>query len=409
MTPVSTNRIHDAFRALRHRNFRFFWVGQWVSVTGTWMQTMAQAWLIYRLTDSPMVLGVLGFARFGPALIGSPFAGVVADRLPRRKVVITTQVLSLLQAALLAVLTLTGHVRVWQVLVLALFQGCVDVLDMTVRQTFQMDLVGAEDLPSAVSLNSMAFNAGRLVGPGIAGLLVAAFGEGICFAINAASYLAVLTGLLMIRVEHVTPGQSHSIIHEIAEGIRFAWNHVEVRGVLTILCVFSVLGISIYTLLPVFARDRLHAGARGYGFLLASAGVGAILGAFLAVANKSTRHARRLNAVGLLVFALGISGLALSRNVFISNGVMLLMGANVAAQLATTNSFLQITAPLALRGRIISIYVWIFGGLPPVGGLLLGTAAEHLGVVTAALGSATLCLLAGLYFIRDSGGEKRTG
>src|SRR5664279_4472982 len=255
------SRLAHAFRALRHRPFRIFWIGQWLSVNGTWMQTTAQAWLVYRLTDSPLVLGILSAVRFGPALVGSPIAGVLTDRLPRRLVVLSTQSLSLVQATLMAVLTLSGAVRVWQVLLLAFFQGIVDTLDTPARQTLQVDIVGVEDLQSAVSLNASAFNAARMVGPALAGVMVAAWGEGVCFAVNAFSYLAVLVALAFTRT--------------------------------------------------------------------------------LAVAS-----------VWMVVIGLG-----------------------VAIQLSTTNGFLQTTAPPHMRGRVVSLYIWLFSGLSPVGGFAAGWIA----------------------------------
>ncbi|HQT95917.1 MAG TPA: MFS transporter, partial [Thermoanaerobaculaceae bacterium] len=284
------SRFAHAFRALRHRPFRIYWIGQWLSVNGTWMQTTAQAWLIYRLTDSPLVLGILSAVRFGPALVGSPIAGVLTDRLPRRLVVLSTQSLSLMQATLMAALTLSGAVRVWQVLLLAFFQGIVDTLDTPARQTLQVDIVGVEDLQSAVSLNASAFNAARMVGPALAGVMVAAWGEGVCFAVNAFSYLAVLVALLAIRTPRAPSPTSNSMRAELAEGVSYAWGNVQVRTMLGGIAVTSVFGLSYTTLLPVFARDVLHGGVRGFGVLMASGGLGAMAGALAAAARRSWRH-----------------------------------------------------------------------------------------------------------------------
>ncbi len=259
------HRLRLTFRAMRHRDFTLFWLGQWVSVIGTWMQTMALSWLIYRLTDSALVLGVLAAVRFGPSLLGSPFAGVLADRFPRRNLVLLTQSASLLLASALAALTLTGTVKVWHILTLALVQGVVDTLDMTARQTMQMDLVGQDDLQSAVALNSAAFNTGRMVGPAVAGVLVAVYGEGICFAINAASYLAVLVALLSIRGIAATPRSGASVGRDLLEGMRFTWGHPTIRTVLLAVAITSMAGLSYSTLLPVLARDILKAGAPGCG------------------------------------------------------------------------------------------------------------------------------------------------
>ncbi|MEP0774259.1 MAG: MFS transporter, partial [Acidobacteriota bacterium] len=242
--------LSSTFRALRHRNFRLFWVGQWVSVTGTWMQTMAQSWLVYRLTDSPLALGLLSAARFGPSLVAAPLAGVMADRFPRRNLVLSAQALAMGQAGVLAALTLSGAVQVWHVLALALVQGMVEAVDMPARQALQLDLVGAEDLQSAVSLNSVAFNAARMVGPALAGVLVVVASEGVCFALNAASYLAVLVALVSIPA---TPTQREVAVGmraRLVEGLRFVWGEVQLRRILLAAGVTSLFGLSYVTLLP---------------------------------------------------------------------------------------------------------------------------------------------------------------
>ncbi len=269
-------RLRHTFRALEHREYRVYWVGQAVSVTGTWMQTVAQSWLLYRLTDSPLALGFLAAARFGPSLFLSPVAGVLTDRFRRRTIVLLTQGASLVQATVLAGLTLAGAIEVWHILVLALGQGIVDTLDMPARQTLQVDLVGVEDLQSAVSLNSTAFNGARMVGPAVAGVLVAAYGEGVCFAVNAASYLAVLLALLALRLPAGATSTGGSIVTQLREGLAFAWREPGVRAALGAVSVTSALGLSYSTLLPVLARDVLGGGVQGYGLLLAGAGIGAI-------------------------------------------------------------------------------------------------------------------------------------
>jgi MFS family permease len=387
-------RLAHAFRALRHRSFRIYWIGQWLSVNGTWMQTTAQAWLVYRLTDSPLVLGILSAVRFGPALVGSPIAGVLTDRLPRRLVVLATQSLSLVQAVLMAVLTLSGAVRVWQVLVLALFQGIVDTLDTPARQTLQVDIVGVEDLQSAVSLNASAFNAARMVGPALAGVLVAAWGEGVCFAVNAFSYLGVLAALLTIRTAPAPSPASNSMRAELAEGVRYAWGNVQVRTMLGGIAVTSVFGLSYTTLLPVFARDVLHGGVRGFGALMASGGLGAMIGALAAAARRSVRHTGVIMAAGQGALGLGLVALAFTRNLAVASVWMVVIGLGVAIQLSTTNGFLQTTAPPHMRGRVVSLYIWLFSGLSPIGGFAAGWIAEHAGAPWTAAGAGTACALA---------------
>ncbi len=390
------SRARHAFRALRHRQFRVYWIGQWVSVNGTWMQTTAQAWLVYRLTDSPMMLGLLSVARFGPALVGAPIAGVLTDRLPRRLVVLVTQALSLLQASVLAVLTLTGAVAVWQVLALALFQGIVDTLDTPARQTLQVDIVGVEDLQSAVSLNSSAFNAARMVGPALAGVLVALWGEGICFAINAASYLAVLVALLTISTSAQTRVAPASLRRDLAEGVRYAWCERRVRTMLAAIAVTSAFGLSYTTLLPVFAREVLRGGVRGFGLLMASGGLGAVFGALVTAARRGTGRTGIVTAVGQGSLGLGLIALACTRSLAVAAAWMVVIGLGVATQLSTTNGFLQTTAPPHMRGRVVSLYIWLFSGLSPIGGFAAGWVAEHVGAPWTAAGAGIACALSAL-------------
>lgn len=384
------------FRALRHRHFRLFWVGQWVSVTGTWMQTMAQSWLVYRLTDSPLSVGLLTGARFGPSLFGAPLAGVLADRFARRNLVLAAQALAMAQAAVLAALTLTGAVQVWHVLALALVQGLVEVVDMPARQALQVDLVGAEDLPSAVSLNSVAFNAARMVGPALAGVLVATTGEGVCFALNAASYLAVLLALSAIPPVAGRPAAPAGVGARLAEGLRFVWGEPLLRRVLVAVGVTSLFGLSYITLLPALARDVLGAGARGYGVLLGGAGLGAMAGALGTAARQPRSRPLGGIACGQGVLGAGLVVLALTRQLGVALVVMVAIGAAVAVQLSISNSWMQVSSPEDLRGRVISLYIWVFAGLAPLGGLAAGAAAEAVGASWTAAACGLACLTAAL-------------
>ena len=400
------SRMSHAFRALRHRHFRVFWIGQWLSVNGTWMQTTAQAWLVYRLTNSPLMLGFLSVARFGPALVGSPIAGVLTDRLPRRLLVLTTQSVSLVQASLLAALTLTGVVRVWHILVLAVFQGVVDTLDTPARQTLQVDIVGVEDLQSAVSLNSSAFNAARMVGPALAGLLVALWGEGVCFAINAVSYLAVLVALLTIRTGTQPRPAIGSLRGELAEGLHYAWGNRQVRMMLAAIAVTSGFGLSYATLLPVFARDVLRGGVKGFGLLMSSGGLGAVFGALAAATRRGARHTGLIMAAGQSSLGFGLIALACTRNLPLAAAWMVMIGLGVAIQLSTTNGFLQTTAPPQMRGRVVSLYIWLFSGLSPIGGFIAGWVAERAGAPWTAAGAGAACVVSaaltccGMAFLR---------
>jgi MFS family permease len=393
------DRLRQAFRAMRHRDFQLFWAGQGISVGGTWMQTTAQSWLIYRLTGSPLALGFLTVAKFGPALVLAPFAGLVADRLPRRKVLILTQSASLLVATILAALAIPGLIRVGHILALAFVQGCIDTMDMTVRQTFQMDLVGPEDLQSAISLNSATFNSARMVGPPIAGAIIAWKGEGPCFALNAISYLAVLLSLFVIRAKPSIPRSARrSVAEQISTGIRYVWTTPAARRVMIAVALTSAVGLSAYTLTPALAQDTLQIGSRGYGKLLLGIGVGSILGSLTAAAASTSRQAALVNVLMLCGQALALLGLGMAHTLPATMIALVLLGGMVAMQLSTCNTYLQTTAPPELRGRVVSIYVWIFQGLTPMGGLAAGWIAERAGIPAAILGASAICALAGLIF-----------
>jgi MFS family permease len=395
----SLSHLRHAFRALRHRNFQLFWLGQGTSVIGTWMQTAAQAWLLNELTHKPLLLGFLTVTRFGPSLIIAPFAGLAAERFPRRRVVILTQTTSLVLASLLACLTLAGLIQVWHILLLALLQGCVDSVDMTVRQTFQMDLVGPEDLQSAVSLNSAAFNSARIIGPFFAGFLIEWVGEGLCFAINALSYVAVLISLFLIRVPAAKRAPSRgSAFESIAAGMRYTWNTPAIRRVMLAVALTSAIGLSANTLTPALATDILHTSAQGYTRLLLGAGVGAIMGSLFAAAISTSHRAALVNFLMLCGLGISLIGLSQCRSVALAVVCMILIGIMASVQLSTSNAFLQTAAPLDMRGRVVSLYVWIFQGLAPIGGLASGWIADRFNIPAAILWAGIICLASGAVF-----------
>lgn len=373
-------------------------------MTGTWMQTMAQSWLVYRLTDSPLALGLLTAARFGPSLLGAPLAGVMADRFARRNLVLGAQALAMVQAAVLAALTLGGAVEVWHVLALALLQGVVETVDMPARQALQLDLVGAEDLQSAVALNSVAFNAARVVGPALAGALVATVGEGVCFALNAVSYLAVLLALAFIPAA-AAAAAPEGVGARLLEGVHYVWREAALRRVLVAAGVTSLFGLSYVTLLPVLARDVLGSGAEGYGVLLGGAGLGAMAGALATASRRSGSDARRFVAWGQGVLGFGLVVLAASRRVSVALACMVLIGAAVAVQLSISNASMQVHAPAGLRGRVISLYIWVFAGLTPVGGLIAGAVAEVVGATWTAAACGVVCLVSALALAMRAGKE----
>lgn len=403
---------HDSFqhpfRALRSRDFLLYWVGQGTSVIGTWMQSMALSWLVYRLTNSPLVLGVLTLTRFGPSLVFAPFAGFVVDRFPKRRMVLATQSTSLVLASGLTLLVLGGWIRIWQILVLAILQGCVDTLDMTARQAFQLDLVEPEHLQSAISLNSAAFNMGRMVGPALAGVVLHYWSEGTCFALNAFSYLAVLASLLSLRGRGVKPRHEEgSALSRMKEGIRYVWQDTASRARVGAMATTSLVGLSVYTLLPVFAKELLGGGPGVYGLLLGASGIGAIAGSLVAAAGPSPRAEGRGYAHCLLAIGLSLALFGLSKVLILSMLSLVLVGVGVAIQMAHTNTFLQSTAPAHLRGRVISVYIWVFAGFTPIGGMVVGWAAKHGGAQGTAVVAGLLCALAALGFYTRSKALKK--
>jgi len=375
------------------------------------MQTTALAWLVYRLSDSAFVLGLLAAARFGPALVGAPLGGALTDRVARLPLVVATQCGAMTVACALAAATLAGEPPVAVLLALAMVQGVIDTVDMPARQTLQIELVGPEDLQSAISLNSAAFNGARMVGPSVAGVLVAAFGEATCFAFNAVSFAAVLAALLVIRRRRgpgpEAPRATRALVAEILEGLRHSWTDRQIRAVLVAVAVTSAAGLAYAPLLPVIAGDVLHVSSRGYGLLLAAAGLGAVVGALLAAARPAVATASRLVAVAQATLGLFLVLLAGARTLAPALLGMVGIGSSVALQLATTNGFLQTSAPDRLRGRLVSLYIWVFVGLAPVGGFVAGWAAEHVGApwTTAACGG--LCLGSAMLYAVSLGRWRR--
>jgi MFS family permease len=379
----------------RHRNYRLFFTGQIVSVTGTWMQDTALPWLILGLTHSPIYVGALVFARYAPFLAFGLFSGVFADRFDNRRVVIVTQTVSMVVAAGLAVLAFAGASEPWPYFVLAFLGGASLVFDAPNRHAMTYQLVGRNELPNAIALNSSLFNAGRVIGPAIGGLLIAAVGPAWCFAVNAGSFLAVLTALLAMRVSELfwveRNGVEEGTGAAIREGLRYAWRTPAVLTVLIVTTVVSATGFNFRVLLPVLASETLHAGAAVFGVLFACFGVGALLGALGAAAMS------RASWRALILGAAGFSGamllLAPVRNEFAAGALLLVIGFCFSTWTANSQSILQLTAPDRLRGRVLGLYLFAFAGLTPIGGLLAGWLAD-VGGTELAFAFAGTCGLA---------------
>jgi MFS family permease len=400
LPPPDSGRFPVYFRALRHRNFRLFWTGQLVSLVGSWMQSAAQWWLVHRLTDQPIWLGIVGTATFLPVFLFSFLGGVMADRLPKRRLIVATQTAAMLLALGLAILTFSGAVRVGHILVFAFLLGTVNAIDMPARQAFVIELVGDEDLMNAVALNSSIFNGARVIGPAIAGLLIAGVGEAVCFLLNGLSFLPVIAGLLAMRLPAHLGRPLRSIRQEIAEGFAFVRQTPRVRAVLTAVAVASIFGMSFTVLLPVFADGILHQGPRGFGILMGAIGMGAVLGALRLAGRTDTRGSSRRIGFGMGAFGAALVGFSFSRDFLLSSVLLLVAGAAMITQLATTNTYLQRTTPDGIRGRVLSIYTFVLVGLAPIGTFSAGAAAQHLGAPWAVRLGGLFCILGALGFAR---------
>jgi MFS family permease len=382
--------------ALTHRNFRLFFFGQGVSLIGTWMQSLALGWLVLELTNSPFAVGLNAGLRATGVLVFTLYAGVVADRVDKRRLIILTQALQMVEALALAVLVWTGVVAVWQVMVLAAFVGVVNAFDIPTRQSLIVDLVRRDDLMNAIALNSSAFNAARVVGPAVAGALIGLVGVGMCFFLNGISYLAVIAGLLAMRLPAFQPrARTATTWAGFREVLAFLRSDRRVGTLIVLTAVLSVCGFPVLVMMPVFARDVLHVGAAGFGALTAAVGVGAMLGA-LAIAMNSARirSAGRLMAVGGTAFGLLLVLFALSRSFAQSLLLLGLTGCAMIVNNALTNTMIQTIVPDELRGRVMGFYSFVFVGMSPLGAFQAGAVAERFGAPWAVGAGGAVCALA---------------
>lgn len=401
------SRSAGFFPALRHRNFRIFFFGHGISLIGTWMQTVAQAWLVLTLTNSPLLLGVVNALQFAPVMLLSLFGGAVADRLPKRTLLFATQTVLMVLAFLLGLLTATDLVRYWHVAVVAAFLGIVNSFDMPARQSFFVELVGRRDLMNAIALNSANFNAARIIGPAVAGFVIARFGLAPAFFLNGLSFLAVLWSLLRIEPLPVDPSPSGDLLQEIKEGLRYIVQTPAVLTALALLGAVSTAVLNFNVLIPVLARSVLHGDARSYGLLMAAMGAGAFTGA-LSLAGASRLGPRwelrygGATAVSLAVLAMGLAG-----DLRLAMGLAAVAGFSMITFTATTNTSVQVLVPDHLRGRVMSVYTLLFAGSTPAGALLTGGIMDLWGPRAGFLGAGFLGLLAvvaiGLWTRRLSG------
>jgi MFS family permease len=389
-------------RALRHRNYKLFFSGQTVSLVGTWITRIATSWLVYRLTGSELLLGVVGFCGQIPTLLLSPLTGVLVDRYNRHRILLWTQVASMLQSFALAALALTGVITVTHILILQLAQGVINSFDTPARQSFVVQLVAdREDLPNAIALNSSMVNASRIIGPSIGGMLIAAFGEGWCFLLDGISYIAVLASLLAMTVSREKPPRKPTRAREeLSEGFHYAWKSEPIRIALFLLAMVATLGMPYSVLMPAIASDVLHGDAHTLGFLMTASGVGALVGALYLASRRSVLGLGRVMTAATLVFGGSLMVFGLSRQLWLSLLILPMVGGGMMVELASTNTILQTIVEERLRGRVMSFYAMAVLGTAPVGSLLAGLLADRIGASRTIFIGGSFCVLASIWFSR---------
>jgi MFS family permease len=395
--------LKQTLRALKHRNYRLFFGGQSISLIGTWMQQIARAWLVYRLTDSAFLLGLVGFASQIPTFVLASFAGVMADRYNKHRIIIATQALAMLEATILTILTLTNIIHVWHIIALSFFSGLINAFDMPTRQSFVIDMVDDKnDLPNAIALNSSMFNAARLIGPTIAGFLIASFGEGMCFLLNAISYVAVIAALLMMKISpYINNKKKEKVLEGLKEGIKYAYNFKPIRALLLLIALVSLAGMPYTVIMPVFARDILKGNANTLGFLLGAVGTGALLGAIYLASRKSILGLGRWIAIAAGIFSLGLICFSFSKNIYLSLLLMFFTGFGMMMQMASSNTLLQTLVDDDKRGRVMSLYVMAFMGTAPFGSFMAGALASTIGAPYTILSGGIVCLLGAIIFAKN--------
>jgi MFS family permease len=397
---VKKTRVRHTFRALRHRNYRLFFGGQGISLIGTWMQRIAMPWLVYRLTGSALLLGVVGFAGQIPTLVLAPFTGVLADRWNRQHILVATQTLSMVQALVLAALVLQGSIAVWHIVSLSVFLGLVGAFDTPARQAFIVEMVESkEDLGNAIALNSSMFNGARLLGPSIAGLLIAAVGEGLCFLLNGLSFLAVIAALLAMRLrpQEARSGRTE-VFRELADGFSYAFGYPPIRTIILLLALVSLVGMPYTILMPLFAKDVLHGGAHTLGFLMGATGVGALVGAIYLASRLRVVQLGRTIPVAAGIFGVGLIAFSRSSVLLLSLALLAITGFGMMVQMASSNTVLQTIVDDDKRGRVMAFYTMAFMGTAPFGSLLAGGLANKIGAPNTLLAGGVACVLGSLLF-----------
>jgi MFS family permease len=396
---LAESKLPESLRALRHRNYQLFFGGQFISLSGTWMQSVAQSWLVYRLTGSAILLGLVAFASQIPVFLFAPIGGAAADRSSRHRIIIVTQIAAMVLAFILAALTLTHRIHVWHLFVLAALLGVTYAFYVPAASAFVVDMVGREDLMNAIALNSSLVNGARIVGPAIAGILVATIGEGWCFFLNGASYIAVIIGLMMMRVTpHRKVPLPGSPLAHVVEGFRFVWHAGPVRALLLLLGAVSLFGTPYAVLMPIFADQILHGGASGLGLLMGASGFGALLGAVSLAARNRVRGLGRWVAVSTAGFGASLILFSLSHSYWFSAALLLPVGFTMMIEMAASNTLIQAMVPDNLRGRVMAVYSMMFMGMAPIGALVAGSLAHRLGAPNTVLLGGAVCIVGAAVF-----------
>ena len=390
------------FRALSHRNYRLFFIGQGISLIGTWVQLIAMSWLVYRLSNSAFLLGMTGFLGMIPTFLLAPFVGVLTDRWNRRRILLITQSLSMIQAFVLATLDLTGIIRIWHLIILIPSLGIVNALDAPARQSFVVELVEKrEDLGNAIALNSFLFNGARLVGPSIGGILISILGEGICFLLNGLSFFSVIVALLAMRIAPKDRGnQEKQVWPVLKEGFNYTFGFAPIRFILFLLGLASLMGMPFTVLMPVFAKDILHGGPQTLGFLMAASGVGAVTGALYLASRRSILGLIRIISIASGVFGIGLIAFSLSHILWLSLLLLFVVGFGMMVQMASSNTVIQTMVDDDKRGRVMSFFMMSMMGMAPFGSLLAGFLASKIGASSTLIIGGTSCILGSLLFTK---------
>jgi MFS family permease len=404
MTPSSPASVAFMLRALRYRNYRLFFLGQIVSLAGSWITTTATSWLVYRLTGSPLLLGLVGFAGQFPAFLFGPVAGIFVDRWDRRRLLVATQTISMLQSFTLAALTLSGHITVGAILALNVVQGVVNAFDMPGRQAFLIALIeNKADLGNAIALNSSMVNVARLLGPSIAGAVIAATNEGWCFFIDGVSYLGVIAALVAMRVQPrpASNGPRRGPVEQFVEGFRYVFGFHPIRSIILLLALVSLVGVPYSVLMPIFATSVFHGGPRTLGLLMTSAGTGALIGALWLAQRRSVVGLGRVIVIASTMFGAGLIGFSFARVLWLAIPCLMIAGFGFIVQMAASNTIIQTIVDDEKRGRVMSFYTMAFLGTVPFGSLIAGSMSARIGAAHTLLIGGISCLAGAAWFGRQ--------